>query len=386
MSLPEDTDEQPPYRAFFEACTTSGTLTEGEAVPERVLVDFGMAVADALSAGDHAAVDHVFDTRGAVVQVLRGAQDEDQERAFHDEFIPLAINMFSNRLIAGQRCLPLRHQAREDGGWKLNLRLFSPEGTLDYLDLYVTGHGGQVLIRDLVRYRVGELLTQSVRRQYLLMAPAEVLMKNTAISEPEALFLAHRGDVVRFFRHAQAKDASAANAVFMELPRELQADLLILRTQLDVAKHVDRNTFLGQVKFWNEVHAGNPATLFVSVDAFVESGEYGIAIDNYRELSRLVQGDPFLFSESAQLAVKMGDTDRAEELARLAIKVDPGMIEGYMALLEALLAGERFDAVSETLKTIEERSGQSWLPWVQEREALAGFLASDAGRAWVAAH
>jgi predicted negative regulator of RcsB-dependent stress response len=242
------------------------------------------------------------------------------------------------------------HGAGEKRG--VLIRVILPE-SVAYLDVAITRRGDQIKGADIFSFLSGELVSQSIRRAFVVNAASQ----NRAIADQ---LKGWEHDLAANIPTLEAMTASLPAkpqewlTTYGKLPESLRTDKNIMLTRIDVAKLATDDAFAAAVNEFKTVHAADPSTDLVLLNLYVQAQQHAEALETLKRLDTFVGGDPYLQVWKGNVLLALGKPAEARAEVTAAIKVEPTLRHGMWALVMISLAEHKYAETVGLLDNLEQ--------------------------------
>ena len=347
---------------------------------------FGVEVVRALSAGDRAALDAMFDPDATVERALGERRVGAQTRRLIEETaagLPKAtLDRFFDPSRAARRFEAPRVVAPAPPA-RIQLRSVDDNGGFDILELEVRHDGATWHIVDLQYWFAGvswSFILRELAEFSRPKAPTELARMFGAKPEPDGQDILDRMKRLQTDgQHAEVLEA------FEALPEWRKGTRKALAARLDAAREVDRDTYEAALA---DLTAAFPDPSFSALRAYDVAARWDDRPGALRALDELDVRRPrdgYFAVLRANLQVKLGEVEQAVEALNLALALEPDLLDAAVTAVDVHLAAEDPAAVYADLLRLEGR--HDWQPSVPiDDPTWACFVGTAQHRAWLAAH
>jgi tetratricopeptide (TPR) repeat protein len=250
----------------------------------------------------------------------------------------------------GGRYKLLRVRAQGDQRRAL-FRWLQSKGPVEYHEVVLARRpGGAVRAVDVFNYQRGEPASQTFRRAYLLLVAARAPAALDKLGAAEREYVKSLRWIKLLLDGSKSGSPDLVLRAYARLPGVLQKDRMFLLLRLQAAAEGQDEEHLAAVEALREHYPGDPAADLWSIDYHMGTERFDLALEALGRLDRAVGGDPYLDVRRAKAHRAAGRLDEARQAAQKAVEAEPGLPDGYWALVEVSLKEARFD---ETLRLLE---------------------------------
>jgi hypothetical protein len=293
------------------------------------------------------------------------------------------IPMIVDAVRRGGRYTFLRLRGR-DGQKTALFRLILPdEGGVNYHEMIlVRDRGGSVRVVDVYVYMSAERMSDGVRRTFLVHAAEASKGVLEKLLGDESEYVKHFDTIVRMHRLNVEGRHRQVLRLYESLPVALQRHKNVLFIRLPAAQAVGEKEHLAAIEAFRRHHPRDPCVEMLALDVHLMRGRYDEAIAGLRRMSEAVGGDPYADTLRANVHLMKKDLAGAEEVARLAAKAEPELIEPWWLLVSISLARKGH---AETLRLLLhlEREFDLEFKDLTRAEGYEHFVRSPEYRTWL---
>jgi Tfp pilus assembly protein PilF len=284
--------------------------------------------------------------------------------------------------------------ARKDGSYRflhilrkgntdyLLFRLLSDGGFNYHLLMLGRDKTGELKVADIGFYTLGELFSQTMHRAILEVlatmpgaGAARAKKKN-----PEALDF---GKLAEMVSAKNKENYQEALNIYQKLPEKLQHDKHVLVLRCQIAQKVNDTEYVAAMEAFRKEFPRDPALLILSIDYLFLKMRYPEAHQVVTELSKVVEGDPYLDFLQANIFSLEEKWDEARDSAQRALKAEPNLLPAVQTAVAISLAQHDYTATRTLLNRLEKDLGQK-VTDLKGDDKYAGFVASPEYAAWMA--
>lgn len=301
---------------------------------------------------------------------------------------PLIKQIAQNVRGGGYRFL----RARQVGGeTRVLFRMVQAQGGLNYHDWVVgTDAAGQLKFVDLYTAASGELMSQTLRRAFVMAAAHANPTLIERLTGRDRDFVNNIKTMQQITGALRAKRYQDALNAYGELPKSLQDDKNCMLLRLAAAQHLKAerpNEYEATMNDFARLFPGDPCLDLVCLDGLIEQKKFDQARQSLDRLKTFTGGDPYLGVMRGNLYLMEGGSANfaaARNEFETAKSVDPGIAQAYWGLVELDLKTKDFDRAAAELTEIQHALHMPIGP-LEGKPAFAEFVKSDAYRKWKAA-
>jgi hypothetical protein len=321
---------------------------------EKAEIDFGVAIADGLKAGDATALDRVLDVDALTDRAIAGLKVTDEwktgyRKGVKDEF-SLGKPIVKALQAKGSYTFLRFHTV--DGKRRALFRLVTA-GTFNYHDCLVEPAAQGFRIVDVYVYTSGEWMSDSLHRMALgaLAQEPGTLGKLVGRENEYTKFLPQIQTMGSL--HSQGKNVEALK-VFAGLPASVKKEKSVLIVRVAVAAEVSVPEWTKALDDLKTAYPGDPCIAIHSIAPLIVAKKFDEAAKGYDDLDKSVGGDAYLQCRKADVWFSKGDLAKSRESAEQAVRLDKYYAEGHWFLVTLALKDKRWADVSAELTTIEK--------------------------------
>jgi hypothetical protein len=234
-----------------------------------------------------------------------------------------------------------------DGETRALVRIITPSGELNYHDIvlgYESG-SGDVMIRDLFAYKIGELLS---RTYGVLME--DLMRDDSAASKHPRGLVAALDSVMQL---ASAGNVAEARSYFKTLPPEQRRAKMSLSLYLTLSSLQSSTAYREAVGEYLSFYPSDTGSAMLEVDRGMIDNDYDAMLKSLERLNRIVGGDPYLDDLRGSVMAAKGDTAAGLDLMRKAIAREPDLAAAYWPCIDILVSHGGFAEARRLLEALE---------------------------------
>lgn len=280
------------------------------------------------------------------------------------------------------RCLRIHAKG---GSKRAVFRLMVPQkSSLDYFEFEIVRRSdGTVAASDYYTFRTGEMVSQTVCRQYRFIAPSASKAVARISLTPKDLSIAENNRKISDMQiSAHAGDGRRALDIYAELPVALQNDKTVLLTRLDAANLLGGRDYEDAMQAIQSALPGDPCLDFVLVDYYLFHNEYEKLRAAIDRIDLQIGGDSYQDARRALSYMQEKNYKLAREYAQKALQAEDSLLLPYCVLLQSALEERQFDEVSRLLTVMTEKSLMTF-PDLTTIPVYAEFVKSPEYQKWL---
>jgi hypothetical protein len=346
----------------------------------------GMKIQDGLRKGDLSAFEKAFDPEmlanrtlepfklpDQLKQYLRAAM---QPRATAEGVAEAFVRNGKNGAFVGVR--------RFQDEYHLLFRYAEDRDSVAYLG-YVIGdvQYGKVTLVDVYSFAPAEMLSETIRRQCLLLLTNvdKTVLENLDPKQKD--FMKSQAEWNSFVAHCQAGENTLAAESYTKLPLSLRTDKYVLFNRTRAALGASEADFLAAITPWRENYPKDPALeMFVS-NYYWAKNQDAKALAAFDRLNELLGGDPRLDLRLARLHLELSQPREAKVRLWQAVRRDPPDAGAFVALLQDTLSEGSYEETARALSLQEAAFGVDLKEKVKAEPTYEGFRQSTFYQAWL---
>lgn len=321
----------------FAGCHKTEERLEPNLITDEQAIEFSQTIEKSLSAGDLAPLIRGVNWSSLTDRVLAGIPEKDRERFDRRYLIRLfsgsdsLVQSVAQKVKAGGSYHFLRLRKLNDQTLVATFRLIDEFGGLDYHDLYLARRGENLVqIEDFYLYHFGETYSESLRRT---LAPELYLegVKDFGMTLTENMQILIRENTELLSELTKAYEANNIQRT-LDLYDQLPEDLRRLKTiqfwRLKMAQgHPDPSVYMFVLADVRKCFENEAWVDFLSLDYFMNRGEFQNALICLDRIDSLVGGDPYLESFRCWAFLNLKNVEEAQKRLNAGLEKEPGLKE-----------------------------------------------------------
>lgn len=313
---------------------------------DKEIRDFASSFERAMNAKDSAGLHALFDAE-AIVDTATA--DLDLPSGFREGIIRGTSSVSENitSIVSdGGSCKFLR--VSKNDAKRILFRMILPDERVDYYEMVVgRDENGSLRVRDMHVFSSGEMLTQVLRRLYIV-----ALVQQGQKVPPNDNIMQKLPEMMVAMKEGRPKDVLA---MYGKLPRELQRERIFLITRIHAAREAAANKeLLDALKDFRAAFPDDPCVDLLSYDYHLRKKDYKNLLGIVDRLEKVVGGDPYLNVLRADFLIETDDLAAARKNAMLAVEQEP-TLKAYMSLVTISLRERNFDETVQHLETMARK-------------------------------
>ena len=260
----------------------------------------------------------------------------------------------------------------KDGGEFRCLRVHTVEGTkrlvfrllvpkkpaLDYFEFELARRAdGRVLVSDYYVFRIGETISQAIRRKYRSIATvAQKVLERNELSAQEMAFAENHRKFLEMEACSCAGDGQRALEINAQLPAAFQKEKFVLLTRLEAANLVGGKAYDDAMEAIRSALPDDPCVDFVLVDYYTSHQQYDELRAAIDRLDRRIEDDSYQDARRALSYLQEKKYKLAREHGQKALDAEDTLLLAYCVLLQCAIEEKDFDEVSRLLTVTEEKA------------------------------
>lgn len=289
------------------------------------------------------------------------------------------------RLIGKDGSYTLLRVRTVDGKTRALFRLLSRNG-LNYHDLILEADAdGKLHIVDVYTAMNGELMSENVRRIFLLALGRG--KKGAEESNLKNDFVAHAAEIQRYFDHCGAGRYREALKEWENLPASIRKEKATQVMHVTCAAALfqeDAQRYEKAMDDFRKAFPKDPAVDLVTLDGFFLRKQYKEYRDSLDRIERGFGRDPYLDVLRATGFLQEGKTAEAKKCAGRALKDEPDLFPAHEISIKISLRGRDYKETAQLLDGIEKRFHFT-IGDLTKNAAFAEFVKSPEYKEWMAA-
>lgn len=273
---------------------------------------------------------------------------------------------------------------REVNGERRAIFRLTTEDGLDYYEWYLdTDDQGVTRAWDFESYTSGERMSQSLRRMWV----AVVAMLSPEVRRhmgQRNRDLAANINKLNAIRQAVAgQQLQQAIQAYESLPKTVQEERVAMSTIMPVyLESGQQDSYREMLERFLKLHGEASNRELMLMDIYILSGEYDKAFEMVDDLDKRVGGDAYLELTRANVAIYAEDYAKASRFIDKGIERAPRIEDFYWTGIDLATATSDWPRVGLMLDGLIAIGYE--FNDLRGLEYYAGFVASDAGKAWLA--
>ncbi len=284
----------------------------------------------------------------------------------------------TGRLLEAGGTIRLLRIQQQDGQTRALLRIWPTRQSIVYEELLLARSNGVIRIVDVYRLASGELMSESLRRGYLLAAVGQ---SRQAGNKKESELLTHLATISEMSDKFRRQKFAEALAAYRKLPESLQRDKNLLLLRLSAAQQLGGNEYAAAVEAFRAAFPNDGALNFVLLEYALRNRLLSEGLNCVQRIDAAVGGDPGLACTRAQLLLAAGKLAEARQQAAQAMAHEPRQAGAYWMLIEISAAQGNFAETAQLLQTLESELHVA-PPELSKVPALEAFVRSPEYAAW----
>lgn len=348
---------------------------------DKALEDLCRGIEESFRKGDPVVIDRAVDVDALVDRAVKGVNAEPASLAGFRAGVKKSFEF--GRALA--------HELGKEGTYRF-VRVRTVGGTRRALFRMLVGEnfsyqeyllearpGGEARIADVYIHLSGEWMSETYRRNYLMLLAKEpaALAKALGAENEYAKSFPKISEMSRLVREGKYPEALKA---WEALPVTVRSEKSVLVMRCTAAGQVGVEESLHALEDLKKALPGDPCIPALSIAPLLGAGKHDEALKAADDLDRTLGGDPFLHVLRSWIQSGAGRMEKAREAARKAIEGEKGLAVAYWTLVNLTLQEKRF---GETVKTLSELEKNTGIRIDQLRgEQFADFLKSPEYDGW----
>lgn len=299
---------------------------------------FGKAFAKHLTPCNPAALDEHIDFGLVIARAVAGR-----------EVSGLQVAQFRKEFDGKQMCESLKGITYSylrtqviDGTPRPLLRGLADAG-YNYTRLELDKRSGRVRVADLYYASTGERASDSLRNVF-----------STALARSDAI--ATGAKLQRLEEARRAGNLDEARSILRSLPADVRATKALMITNLQLLLPTDPE-YLVALEALEKTFPNDPGLLIHQIDHAFLLKDFAGAVARITALDAIVGGDPYLHATRAAIESEAGNHAEAIAGAKRATVAEPTLMNAWMILGKAQVAGKDFAGALATLEVLRDRFG-----------------------------
>jgi tetratricopeptide (TPR) repeat protein len=347
-----------------------------------------VAIQAAITSGDTKAFEAQFDFSALgtlILTVIDGSTVEAQQvRATINNQLPRVKSALIDQIFqkehSGGSYQYLRTVERDDGPRPI-FRLLMSGSKLNYHEFVLARRPQGVRVVDLFVYTLGERLSESVQRFFLIALPRDQQTVLASMSGSARASLRRFASAAALSQTFMRGDNQRVLDMFASLPDDLRAEKAIQFLRVAAAQKVSDAEYAVAIDDYRKAFPQDPSIDLISFDSHIMAGRYAELHDALQRLEEQVGGDPYLQGVHADAFVQEGKLEQAEKIAREILAADPRNVDAHWTLVSVSLRSKRFETTAYLLAKLRDELGVPIRDLTQVPE-YAEFVASTAFPRW----
>lgn len=352
----------------FSGCARSELSSDSSAeLSDEECLAFAHSIEEIVRSGDVAAFNKAIDWDAIVQHATRPTKQKAPEQ-LRDVFrTKTKENLTDN----GGHARTIVDLARDDGEFRC-LRILTKESTkraifrllipkkyaLDYDEFVLSRQSdGTIRITDIDIYRSGEMLSKTIRRDYLWrVAAADDEMRLGFVRPEDEERLKADSAIAAMPGCVAVGDARSALRIYYHLPPNIQRERQALLSRISAANLVQGDEYEDAARELLTALPADPCLDIILPNYYLSHNwfdEYRAAMDR---LDQRTGGDPYLDCRRALSYVAEKKPELARDFARKAIAADDTLALGHFILLELAAGTSDFEEVTRQLLALQNQS------------------------------
>jgi hypothetical protein len=346
----------------------------------------GMRIQDGIRKGDLSAFEKAFDPEvlanrtleplklpDQLKQYLRGAM---QPRATAEGVAEAFVSNGKNGAFVGVR--------RFLDEYHLLFRYAGDRDSVAYLG-YVIGdvQYGKVTLVDVYSFAPAEMLSETIRRQCLLLLTNVDKSVLESLESKQKDFMKSQAQWNTFVTHCQAGENALAAEAYVKLPASLRIDKYVLFNRTRAALGASEADFLAALIPWRENYPKDPALEMFASNYYWTKNDDAKALAAFERLNELLGGDPKIDLRLARLHLELNQPREAKVRLWQAVQRDPPDASAFVALLQDTLSNRSYEETARALSLQEAAFGVDLKEKVKAEPTYEGFRQSPFYQAWL---
>ncbi len=261
------------------------------------------------------------------------------------------------------------------------LRLGSTTEGLIYQDVvFYRNSNGEAKAADMYNMTSGELMSQTIKRLYIMALAGNNLSALALITGEQSEFIKHI-DAFKKLSQTASSQPDEALRIYRDLPKSLQQNKVVMLMRIQAAGNANESDYMEAMQDFRNAYPDDPAVDIQSIDWHFLRGEFDDALAAIEAVDEVVGGDPFLDTYRANILAGKGDIEQASAYLDKALEVYPHHTDSHWTRISLTLQQSDFAATLKYLKLMDESFEMQWGD-LREIEEYAGFVASPYFQEW----
>ncbi len=284
-------------------------------------------------------------------------------------------------------CLRTRER---DGVPVLLMRVFPPDGGVNYLDLVVRRDGDSFKVMDIFNYMFGSYVTNEARQAMASMLNDTSLLSRAlgipSESTKEQLLAIQK--VTKSVKEGAFGEAVEAYRALPEKSRNMRVTFISYLQSLQMLQGEPENS-LYEAEYLQALEAApgilkDATTELLGLDVHIIQKNWQGVYSGLEKVAEVVGGDPFLHVLKGNVQILEGDLDGAAESVAAAEAEEPDLLALVDLRLAVCCRREDFPGVVKELRGLKERFGSVLLAKDLTETQFEAFLLSPEYKSWEA--
>ena len=266
-----------------------------------------------------------------------------------------------------------------DGRYRALFRMLSEAGSVNYHELVFSGlyESGRPVVRvvDFFVYSTGELLSQSLRRDFLSYCTGLTpeLIDSLEGTDYDYTKNIRKLDTMGMFLNEGHPDE--ALKMYDHLPPNLRRQTFVLLPMLLIAGFVDQEAIDENVALFKKYDDGNPAIDMTLLRLYQQRNDQPRLIQQLERMNEIIPGDAYPNAARGVLLYDAGKQEEGYELVYKAVEQDPMIWIAYPSLLSHMLQKKDHPRTAALLNEMRIRFGMD-IGNIKEDPRFADFIKS----------
>ncbi len=352
---------------------------------------FGLAFEEAVRVGDLAEAEEHVDWNGILSKATNGIPASEKVR---NEFRAAADADLRGKsglaagaiatVASGGTCRFLRVVERAGESRALFRIAHADGGVPEYVAFVLeTDEEGAAVAVDIDVVSDGGPSSARLRRFFMGLAASATKNLAEKLRGSDKVRANHLKDIEAAEEGFRAGQNAQALEKLKMLPQEVRDSLDVVLLSLNVARSVSEQDFRATLGDARARLPHNAAVELIALDHFVLTNAHDEAHRAVKEVALAIGGDPYLDWIDGTIFESAGDLESARTACLRAIGADATLEDAWWTMLSLAMRQERY---TEAVALLEKMAKHFEIDWnaFELAPAYADFLASEAGRAWLA--
>lgn len=243
------------------------------------------------------------------------------------------------------------HAYKKEGNYHLLFRMIGIGG-INYHDYTLGRNKEDFWIQDIYNFFTGESMNEIMIRTYTI--------GRTMVNEPnadEAILLSNWTHYNKIFSYVINGKYKKALKKWSEIPDEIKNNKNQLSLSLNIAKHLDSESFNSIYKRYTQHYPESGAKYMIAIDALDMQGNLELSLACADRLDAYLFHDPIIDLIRANIYYSLGDLAKTQLLLESVTSMLPEYESSYISLLSLYLETKKYNEATVLLDQIRYNFG-----------------------------